>query len=142
MPDPQRSRDDAIFVVKRARGFTDEPRDAEVWTYKTWWFSRGPEATHAMSARRIGAVAVPIGMVQAGADALVLPDEGDRLARIALAGVCPDARVVTIPGADHVFTGKDQELVAGCVDWMDKALGEPPASERAAAPARGRAASG
>jgi len=141
MPEPERSRHDEIFVVKRARGFTDEPGDAEVWTYKTWWFSRGPEAVQAMSARRIGAVAVPIGMVQAGADALVLPDEGDRLARIALAGACPDARVVVVAGADHVFTGKGEELVTGCVDWMARALGEAPASERAAAAARTRAAS-
>jgi dienelactone hydrolase len=141
MPDPERSRRDEIFVVHRARGFTDEPRDAEVWTYRTWWFARGPEASQAMSARRIGAVAVPIGMVQAGADALVMPDEGDELARIALAGACPDARVSVVPGADHVFTGRDRELVAACVDWIEHATQDAPADEPPAA-ARARAAAG
>jgi dienelactone hydrolase len=118
MPDPERSRNDEIFVVSRARGATDEPRDAEIWTYRTWWHSRGPEAVEAISARRIGAVGVPIGMVQAGADALVMAHEGDELARIALAGSCPDARVSVIEGADHTFTGRDQELVAGCAAWI------------------------
>jgi pimeloyl-ACP methyl ester carboxylesterase len=140
LPDPERSRNDEIFIVNRARGFTDEPSDAEVWTYRTWWFSRGPEASHAISARRIGAVAVPVGMMQAGADGLVLPDEGDELSRIALAGACPDARVTVIEGADHVFSGKDRELIEACLSWIESAAAEPadPAPARGGAPPRAR----
>jgi pimeloyl-ACP methyl ester carboxylesterase len=134
VPDPERSRNDEIFVVRRARGFTDEPSDAEVWTYRTWWFSRGPEAVHAVSARQIGGVAVPVGMMQAGADRLVLSGEGDELARIALAGACPDARVSVIEGADHVFTGKDDELIEACAAWIGSAAAEP-ADAAPAAPA-------
>jgi pimeloyl-ACP methyl ester carboxylesterase len=137
MPDPERSRNDEIFVVNRARGFTDEPSDAEVWTYRTWWFSRGPEAVQAISARRIGGVTVPVGMMQAGADSLVLADEGDELARIALAGSCPDARVTVIEGADHVFSGKDRELIDACAAWIDHATaGRPGAGPSAPPPAR------
>jgi pimeloyl-ACP methyl ester carboxylesterase len=138
LPDPERSRNDEIFIVSRARGFTDEPRDAEIWTYRTWWHSRGPEAVEAISARRIGAVGVPIGMVQAGADALVMAHEGDELARIALAGACPDARVSVIEGADHTFTRRDEELVPACAAWIAEATDDPPPARAVAAAGAGR----
>ena len=53
-PDYESPERDRIFVVRRARGFGDRPLDGEVWTYRTWWFSRGPRAPHAESRLRIG----------------------------------------------------------------------------------------
>ena len=66
---------------------------------------------------------VPILIIQAGADPLVPPDEGDELARIARHGGCPEARAVTIPGADHSFTGKDAELVSTSAGWLGRLAG-------------------
>jgi alpha-beta hydrolase superfamily lysophospholipase len=111
---------DEIVVVRRATGPTDEPADAEIWTYRTWWASRGPEAPHAVSEERIGGVRVPIAMVQAGNDELVAAGEGDLLAEIALAGGCPKVRVDTIAGADHVFTGREAEVVEACLEALER----------------------
>jgi pimeloyl-ACP methyl ester carboxylesterase len=110
--------EDAIVVVQRAAGPTDEPVDAEIWTYRTWWASRGPEATHAISAERIGQVRVPVVMIQAGADALVAPGEGQQLAALALAGGCPSARVIDVEGAGHVFAGHEPEVVSACEEAL------------------------
>ncbi len=111
-PDGQ---EDEIVVVRRAHGPTDAPVDAEIWTYRSWWSCRGPEAPHAVSAERIGGLRVPVAMIQAGLDQLVGPGEGEELSRIALAGGCPLAEVTTIAGADHVFAGREAQALDACV---------------------------
>lgn len=113
--------EDEIVIVSRAAGSTDEPGDSEIWTYRTWWASRGPEAPHAESAERIRHVRVPLAVMQAGDDLLVPPGEGEELVRIALAAGCPHARCVVIPGADHVFRGRGDALAEACVDWIETA---------------------
>ena len=75
-PDYESPERDRIFIVRRARGFGDRPVDGEVWTYRTWWFSRGPRAPHAESRLRIGSVTVPIAIIQAGEDELVRAQRG------------------------------------------------------------------
>jgi dienelactone hydrolase len=111
---------DRIFVVRRARGFGDGPADAEVWTYRTWWFSRGPRAPHAESRLRVGAVTVPLAIIQAGEDELVRGSEGPQLEGLAREGGCPSVTRETIPGADHVFTGCDEALTEAVVGWLDQ----------------------
>ena len=111
---------DEIVVVRRATGPTDEPADAEIWTYRTWWACRGPEAPHAVSEARIGGVRVPIAMVQAGSDALVMPGEGEELAEIALSAGCPEVSVRTIEGADHVYTGKEAKVLDACLEALER----------------------
>ncbi len=118
-PDPEASENDRIFVVRRATGTSDAPIDAEIWTYKTWWFSRGPEAQHADSRLRIGSVTVPIALFQAGRDDLVGPTEGPELAAIARQGSAPAVELETIDGADHVFSGRDRQLVEAVAAWLD-----------------------
>jgi len=121
-PDYESSERDRIFVVRRARGFGDRPVDGEVWTYRTWWFSRGPRAPHAESRLRIGSVTVPLAIIQAGEDELVRVSEGPELEGLARQGDCPSVVRETIPGADHVFAGRDRELTEACVEWLDGRL--------------------
>jgi pimeloyl-ACP methyl ester carboxylesterase len=118
-PDPESSENDRIFIVRRAMGMTDSPLDAEIWTYRTWWFSRGPEAPHAESRLRIGSVTVPIALFQAGEDELIAPSEGAELAAIARQGSAPSVELDTIPGADHVFARRDRDLVEAVAGWLD-----------------------
>jgi acetyl esterase/lipase len=117
--DPEDRERDRVLVVRRARGPSDVPLDCEVWSYRTWWFSRGPEAPHAESRRRIGGVSVPIALIQAGQDELVRDEEGPELARLARQGDAPSVWLETIVGADHSFTGLDAPLVASVVSWLD-----------------------
>jgi dienelactone hydrolase len=121
-PDYESPERDRIFVVRRARGFGDGPLDCEVWTYRTWWFSRGPRAPHAESRLRIGSVTVPIALIQAGDDELVRGSEGPELESLAREGDCPSVVREAIAGADHVFTGCDEELTEAVVAWLDERL--------------------
>ncbi len=60
--DPERDR---IIIVQRATGPTDRPEHSEIWTYRTWWHSRGPEALSAESRRWVGLLRVPLALIQA-----------------------------------------------------------------------------
>ncbi len=115
--DPARDR---IFLVRRARGFGERPLDGEIWTYRTWWFARGPRAPHAESRLRIGHVNVPLAIIQAGEDELVREEEGAQLETIARQGDCPSVLRETIPDADHVFSGLDAPLIEAVVAWLDQ----------------------
>lgn len=121
-PDPEDPSRDRIFVARRAAGPTDLPRDAEIWTYRTWWFSRGPEAYHAISRLRIGQVTVPVALIQGDEDEIVPVTEGPELAKIAELGTCPDVTLETVPGADHVFSGCEAPLTEALVAWLDQLL--------------------
>lgn len=117
--DPTRDR---IFLVRRARGFGERPLDGEIWTYRTWWYARGPRSPHAESRLRIGHVTVPLAIVQAGEDELVREEEGAQLEAIARQGDCPSVMRETIPEADHVFSGLDAPLIETVVGWLDQRL--------------------
>jgi pimeloyl-ACP methyl ester carboxylesterase len=121
-PDYESARDDRILIVRRARGFGDRPLDGEIWTYRTWWFSRGPRAPHAESRLRVGEVTVPFALIQAGDDELVRASEGGELETLARQGDCPSVFLHTVLGADHVFTGRDQELADAVVSWLDERI--------------------
>ncbi|MGD9695763.1 MAG: alpha/beta hydrolase family protein [Thermoleophilia bacterium] len=121
-PDFESRTRDRIFIVRRARGFGDRPLDGEIWTYRTWWFSRGPEARHAESRLRVGHVNVPLGIIQAGEDELVRQSEGAELEALARQGDCPSVFRHTVPDADHVFTGCDGELIEAAVSWLEARL--------------------
>jgi dienelactone hydrolase len=110
--------EDEIVIVTRSNGLTDEPKDCEIWTYRTWWASRGPEAPHAESARRIREVRVPIAVIQGEDDVLIPAEEGEALVRIALEAGCPDARLMVIPGADHGFRNRGDALAEACAEWI------------------------
>lgn len=113
---------DRIFQVRHARGFGERPLHSEVWTYRTWWFARGPEAEHAISRLQVGRVSVPLALIQAGEDELVHQHEGAELEALARQGGCPSVLRETIPGADHVFTGLDEPLIEAVVAWLDARL--------------------
>lgn len=119
-PDFEDVERDRIFIVRRARGFGERPLDGEIWTYRTWWFARGPRAPHAESRLRIGNVTVPLAIIQAGEDELVREEEGAHLEAIARQGDCPSVLRETIPEADHVFAGLDGPLIESVVSWLDR----------------------
>lgn len=116
--DPDDPPNDRIFIVTRANGPMATPENAEIWTYATWWSSRGPESPHAESRKRIGLVKVPIGIFQAGNDHLILPGEGYELAAIANAAGNRDVSLDMLAEADHVFTGCADQLAIMTGDWL------------------------
>lgn len=116
---------DDVVIVRRGAGITDAPADAEVWTLRTWWQSRGPEAMNAVSVDRIRDVTVPVALIQAGADPVLPGGDGDALAAAARAAGVP-VHLEYVPGADHTFWGLVPEAAQRAVEWIDNLPREGP----------------
>lgn len=118
--DPDDPPGDRIFTVMRANGPRPTPENGEIWTYATWWSSRGPESPHAESREQIGRVHVPIAILQAGNDHLIQPGEGYALSRMATEAGNPHVLLDMVPQADHVFTGCVDEVSAMAAAWLEQ----------------------
>lgn len=116
--DPDDPEEDRMFVVEGSRGPSRRPSDSEVYTYRTWWHSRGPAATAAMAHRQIGAVRAPILLLQGTADEIVEPSEAQALAEVARQSGNVDVTVVPIDGADHSFAGAEIPTLGAVVAWL------------------------
>ena len=99
-------------------GPTRRPADSEVYTWRTWWHSRGPEAVAAMTHRQIGDVRAPILLVQGADDPVVDPGEAESLATVAREAGNDDVEVALIPGAGHTFEGAEIATAAAALGWL------------------------
>jgi dienelactone hydrolase len=121
--DPERDR---IVIVRRATGPSDRPEHAEIWTYRTWWHSRGPEALAAESRRWVGLLRVPLGVLQAAEDPLISQDEGRLLAKLARDGGCPEVDLKFIAGANHTFDGFELAGANAALEWVARLASKAP----------------
>jgi len=115
---PDAPADDRLFLVEQSRGPTMRPPDAEVYTYRTWWHSRGPAATSAMTFRQIGQVWAPILLVQGTGDEVVQFEEAVALAQVARASGNRDVTVIRIDEAGHTFKGHEIETLKAVTSWL------------------------
>jgi alpha-beta hydrolase superfamily lysophospholipase len=116
--DPAGAAADRLFVIEHSRGPSAQPQHSEVYTYRTWWHSRGPEATAAKTHLQIGQVRAPILLVQGTADIIVATQEADALAEVARAAGNDRVQVEIIEGADHFFAGREFVTIETVVRWM------------------------
>lgn len=116
--DPDDPTADRLFVVEQSRGPTRQPKDSEVYTYRTWWHSRGPGAVAGMAFRQIGSVWAPILLVQGDDDEHVSLHEAHALAGVARNGGNPDVEVAEVPGADHAFTDAEITALDAIIPWL------------------------
>lgn len=108
---PDSPADDRLFVIEQSRGPTRRPRDSEVYTYRTWWHSRGPEAHAAQAYRQLPHVTVPTLFTQGDADDVVVPEEAERQAALMRESGNDRVHVARIPGATHFYKGQEILLV-------------------------------
>jgi pimeloyl-ACP methyl ester carboxylesterase len=116
--DPYRSSNDQIFIVHRAWGPTFNPFHIEIYTYKTWWFMRGPEAYNAMTYRIISSIKVPILFLQGENDDILESWEAKELARLVSEAGNPDVKVKYIREAKHDCMENPDETVRAIAEWI------------------------
>ncbi len=116
--DPDMPAADRLFVIERSRGPTRQPKDSEVYTYRTWWHSRGPQAVAAMAFEQIGKVNAPILLVQGTADHVVHPEEAEALAVLARRSGNRDVELAWIEGANHFFTDREIRVLDVVTHWL------------------------
>ena len=111
---------DDIVVVARGSGTRDVPADTEVWTERTWWASRAPQATHAVSRERVRHMTVPLALVQPASD--VELGYGEEL-RAAASGAGVPVHLERVAGADHTLWDASPAAAAAGAAWLDRTLG-------------------
>jgi pimeloyl-ACP methyl ester carboxylesterase len=116
--DPSGPEADRLFVIEHSRGPSAQPQHSEVYTYRTWWNSRGPKATAAKTHLQIAQVRAPILLVQGTTDIIVSPQEAEQLAEVARQGGNDDVEVSVIEGADHFFAGREFVTIEAVVRWL------------------------
>lgn len=115
---PDAPDEDRLFVVERSRGPSTRPGDSEVYTYRTWWHSRGPAAVGAMAFRQIGQVWAPILLVQGTGDEVVQFEEAVALANVARTAGNRDVTVIRIDGAPHSFEDHEIDTLHAVTSWL------------------------
>ncbi|WP_462137663.1 alpha/beta hydrolase family protein [Candidatus Mycalebacterium sp.] len=115
-PDPETSKNDQIFVIYRAWGESLTPVDIEMFTYKTWWFMRSPDAERAKTKNIIGAVAAPVLFLNGANDDIVFAGEPEKLKDILNKSGNSNVEIEYIPDAGHDCLDNPEY----CADVMDR----------------------
>ena len=124
---PSGSGEDAIVVIQHGAGGTAAPADDEVWSYRAWWSSRAPEATHAISLARVPEMTVPLALIQPATD--VELGYGDALAAVAREAGVP-VHLERLPSCDHTLWGAMPAAAREAAAWIDATLTVGPSARR------------
>ncbi len=118
LSDPRPLERDRVFVIEKTRGPTRMPAHSEVYTYKTWWSTRGPNAIGAMPFRQIGQIWAPICLVQGSGDDLVNVGETYALARVARLAGNDQVEVEIVNHAGHLYRRFEVSLIDTVTRWL------------------------
>jgi alpha-beta hydrolase superfamily lysophospholipase len=119
-PDPANSPKDEIFLVNRAWGDTLNPFHNEIFTYKTWWFMRSPEARHAKTCTVMPGVKAPILFLQGVNDDILEEWECRELARLASDAGNRSVEVRYIEDAMHDCMENPESASNTITEWIGK----------------------
>lgn len=119
-PDPLNSPRDEIFLVNRAWGDTMNPFHNEIYTYKTWWFMRSPEARHAKTCTVMPGIKCPILFLQGVNDDILEEWECRELGRLASDAGNRSVEVRYIEDAMHDCMENPESTSMTITDWIKK----------------------
>ncbi len=119
--DPMNSPEDRTIIIRKARGDSFSPEHCEIYTYKTWWFLAGPEATSTKTYKQIESVKVPILLIQGWDDKIVHPNETHELSQKATEAGNGDVSAFYL-NAGHALEGKGEELGEIIANWMQRRI--------------------
>lgn len=117
-PDPYNTNNDQVFVIYRAWAPSFNPLDAELFTYRTWWFMRGPEAHNAKTADLIDKIRDPVLFIQGSNDDIVEEWESKELARKLYDSGNENVSLKFISNAKHDCMENPEETIETIVEWI------------------------
>ena len=115
---PHDDKNDQIFIVYRAWGNSFNPIDVEMFTYRTWWFMRSPEAEFAKTCNYISGVKVPILFIHGEDDDIVDLWEPKELKEILNKAGNNDISLQYIPNAKHDCMENPESTVETITSWL------------------------
>ena len=120
---PYDPKNDQIFIVYRAWGESFNPIDIEMFTYRTWWFMRSPEAEQAKTCDLISEVKIPILFIHGEIDDIVDTWEPKELKKILEEAGNTDVELEYIPDAKHDCMENPQATVKAITTWLSSKNG-------------------
>lgn len=117
-PDPVTTQHDRVFIVYRAWGPTFDPSDVELFTYRTWWFMRSPEAYNAKTNEIIAGVKIPILFIHGDNDYVVGAKEPESLVDILNSSGDQDVQLTFVPDAKHDCMENPTATVDTLIKWL------------------------
>ena len=117
-PDPVTTQNDRVFIIYRAWGPTFDPSDVELFTYRTWWFMRSPEAYNAKSNGIIASVKIPVLFIHGDNDYVVGAKEPESLVDILNSSGNQDVQLTFIPDAKHDCMENPTATVDTLIKWL------------------------
>ncbi len=117
-PDPVTTKNDRVFIVYRAWGPTFDPSDIELFTYRTWWFMRSPEAYNAKTNEIISGVKIPVLFIHGGNDYIVGAEEPESLVDILNNSGNHNVQLTFIPDARHDCMENPSFTVDTLIKWL------------------------
>ncbi|QMU56133.1 MAG: alpha/beta fold hydrolase [Candidatus Mycalebacterium zealandia] len=120
--DPMNSTRDRTIIIHKARGDSFSPEHCEIYTYKTWWFLAGPEATSTKTYKQIENIKVPTLLIQGWDDKIVYPNETHDLCQTATEAGNNDVSAFFL-NAGHTLEGKEDELGEIITNWLRRRTG-------------------
>ncbi|MCK5709437.1 MAG: DUF1749 domain-containing protein [Deltaproteobacteria bacterium] len=117
-PDPVTTQNDRVFIVYRAWGPTFDPSDVELFTYRTWWFMRSPEAHNAKTNEIIAGVKIPVLFIHGENDYVVGHEEVKSLVEILNKAGNKDVQLTFIPDAKHDCMENPGATVDTLIEWL------------------------
>lgn len=122
-PDPGKKKNDQIFIVYRAWGDSFNPVDTEMFTYRTWWFMRGPDAHHAKTCELVKDLKAPVLFIHGENDDVVDVWEPMELKNIMNRSGNADVTLRYIPGAKHDCLDNPRDSIEAVTEWISRVAG-------------------
>ena len=122
-PNPGKKKNDQIFIVYRAWGDSFNPVDAEMFTYRTWWFMRGPDAHHAKTCELVKDLKAPVLFIHGENDDVVDVWEPMELKNIMNRSGNADVTLRYIPGAKHDCLDNPRDSIEAVTEWVSRVAG-------------------
>ncbi len=119
---PEKKKNDQVFIVYRAWGDSFNPVDGEMFTYRTWWFMRGPHAYHAKTCEIIGDVKIPVLFIHGAEDDIVDVWEPKELKDIMNEAGNEDVTLRYISGAKHDCVENPEESIETIGEWVSEVM--------------------
>jgi len=117
---PEKKKNDQIFIVYRAWGNSFNPVDGEMFTYRTWWYMRGPQAYYAKTCEIIENVKVPVLFIHGADDDIVDVWEPKELKNIMNQSGNEDVTLRYIPGAKHDCVENPKDSIDAITKWISE----------------------
>lgn len=118
--DPRNFKNDKVFVVYRAWGPSFNPVDCEMFSYKTWWFMRSPEADNAKTYKHIDKIKNPVLFINGRDDDIVNLWEPRDLKKILERSGNKNVKIRYIPNAKHDCMENSQFTITAVTNWIRK----------------------